>query len=83
MQVDRLVLGLSFKAAVYYDAHVLEGSLSADISGKHRCDDPRTLPTTPPIRAYGQLPNTFETPPGQPSLTKVMQPVPVGHATTV
>jgi hypothetical protein len=38
---------------------------------------------TPPIRAYGQWPNTTETPPGQPSLTKVMQLVPVGHATTV
>lgn len=38
---------------------------------------------TLPHRAYGQLPNTFETPPGQPSLTKVMQPVPVGHPAMV
>ncbi len=52
MKVDSLVLGLSLQTFMYYKEHVLEGSLSADISGKHLCDDPRTLPK--PIEGEGK-----------------------------
>ena len=51
MKVDSLVLGLSLKTFMYYKAHVLEGSLSADISGKHLCDDSRALPVNPGLMA--------------------------------
>ena len=62
MQVDHLVLGLSFKAAMYYEAHVLEGSLSADISGKYLCDDPRTLPK-PEVAQFADIPGWSSHPP--------------------
>jgi len=38
-------LALPSQSYMYYEAHVVEGFLSAGIQGKYLCDYPRTLPS--------------------------------------